>query len=225
MLCFLFLDSQSKTISQGRYCFSEKKVLLKHLLVENIRGMEFFVNYWNAVFFLTVLIGEILLPVRVASFQGLKLKFHLFCLRRSALWRLLSLDSLSSAKFGIGVKCPHLHNVFVALEKLYCCSWVFHSWITFFLWGSVEFPHLRSDSAEMTASEVNILTWELLLLCPWRIVWLALEWGTVTHCVLLLYSISLRAVLCAYSGTCFGHCKSWMFGNIWRTKVYIFVLL
>lgn len=86
------------------------------------------------------------------------------------------------------MKCPHLHNVFVALDKLYCCSWVLHSWITLFLWGSVEFPHLRSDCTEVTAGEVSILTWELLLLYPWRIVWLALEWGTVTLCVFFIPS-------------------------------------
>lgn len=35
--------------------------------------------------------------------------------------------------------------------------------------------------------ELNILTWELLLLCPRRIVWFALEWDTVTRCILSLY--------------------------------------
>lgn len=60
-------------------------MLLKHLLVKNIRGTEFFLNYWNALFFLTVLVGEISLPVHVASFQALKLMFHLFSLRRSEL--------------------------------------------------------------------------------------------------------------------------------------------
>lgn len=37
------------------------------------------------MFFFTVLVGEILLPVNVAYFQGLKLKFLLFCLRKSEL--------------------------------------------------------------------------------------------------------------------------------------------
>lgn len=92
MLYFPFLDSQSKTFCLDRGCFSgkekknqKKEMLLKHLLVENIRGTELSLNYWNAVVFFTVLVGEILLPVSVASFQGLKQKFNLFYLRRSEL--------------------------------------------------------------------------------------------------------------------------------------------
>lgn len=78
----------------------------------------------------------------------------------------------------------------------------------------MEFSHLGSDSTEVSVNELNIVTWELLLLCPWRVVCLALEWGTVAPCVSLLYSTSLRTVLCAYPGTCFGHHKSGMYGNI-----------
>lgn len=73
----VFLEKKKKN--------QKKEMLLKHLLVENIRGTELSLNYWNAVVFFTVLVGEILLPVSVASFQGLKQKFNLFYLRRSEL--------------------------------------------------------------------------------------------------------------------------------------------
>lgn len=73
----VFLEKKKKN--------QKKEMLLKHLLVENIRGTELSLNYWNAVVFFIVLVGEILLPVSVASFQGLKQKFNLFYLRRSEL--------------------------------------------------------------------------------------------------------------------------------------------
>jgi len=56
-------------------------MLLKHLLVENIKRTEFILNYWNAGFFFPVLVGVILLPVSVASFQDLKLQFHFVLLK------------------------------------------------------------------------------------------------------------------------------------------------
>lgn len=112
---FFFLTASQKLSLWVHTVFLEKKVLLKHLLVKNIRGTEFFLNYWNALFFLTVLVGEISLPVHVASFQALKLMFHLFSLRRSELWRL-------SVIIGFSVFCKVWNRSEVSPSaQCFCC--------------------------------------------------------------------------------------------------------
>lgn len=62
---FFFLTaSQKLSVGIDTVFLEKKEMLLKHLLVGNIRGTEFFLN----LFVFTVLVGEMLLPVSVASF-------------------------------------------------------------------------------------------------------------------------------------------------------------